>query len=38
MGRAYSEAGIIALAYAIEQKMHARKAPQFTPTLGSESR
>jgi amidase len=35
MGREYSEADIIALAYAIEQKMKARRPPQFTPTLGS---
>jgi amidase len=34
MGRAYDENGIIALAYAIEQKMKARAAPQFRPTLG----
>jgi amidase len=37
MGRAYTEADLIAMAHAIEQKMRARKAPQFTPTLGSES-
>ena len=34
MGRDYSEADIIALAYSIEQKMKARKPPQFKPTLG----
>ena len=33
MGRAYDENGIIALAAAIEQKMKARAAPQFRPTL-----
>jgi amidase len=33
MGRAYDENGIIALAAAIEQKMKARTAPQFRPTL-----
>jgi amidase len=32
MGRAYSEAQLIAVAYAIEQKRNARKAPQFIPT------
>ena len=36
MGRAYDESGIIALAYSIEQMTHARIAPKFTPTLGSE--
>jgi amidase len=35
MGRAYDENGIIALAGAIEQKIKARTAPQFRPTLGS---
>jgi len=34
MGRAYDENGIIALASSIEQKMKARAAPQFRPTLG----
>ena len=29
MGRAYAERDIIALAYSIEQAMHARKPPQF---------
>jgi amidase len=29
MGRAYSERDIIAMAYSIEQAMHARKPPQF---------
>jgi amidase len=33
MGRAYDEHGIIALAATIEQKMKARIAPQFKPTL-----
>ena len=32
MGRAYDENGIIALAAAIEQKMKARRSPQFKPT------
>ena len=31
MGRAYSERDIIALAYALEQKTRARKAPLFKP-------
>jgi hypothetical protein len=31
MGREYSEAEIIALAHSIEQKIKARKAPQFKP-------
>jgi amidase len=35
MGREYSEADLITLAYSIEQKMKARRRPQFTPTLGS---
>jgi amidase len=35
MGRAYDENGIIALAAAIEQKLKARTAPQFRPTLES---
>ena len=35
MGRAYDENGIIALAAALEQKMKARTAPRFTPTLES---
>ena len=35
MGREYSEADLITLAYSIEQKMKARRPPQFTPTLGS---
>ena len=35
MGREYSEADIIALAHALEQKIRARKPPQFKPTLGS---
>ena len=35
MGREYSEADLIALAYLIEQKMKSRRPPQFTPTLGS---
>jgi amidase len=34
MGRAYSEADMIALAYALEQALRARKAPEFKPTLG----
>jgi amidase len=34
MGRAYSEASIIALASSIEQKTKARKPPQFLSTLG----
>ena len=33
MGRAFSEKDLIALAHAIEQKMNARKAPTFKPTL-----
>ena len=33
MGRAYTEPEIIALAYALEQAMHARKAPEFKPTV-----
>jgi amidase len=35
MGRAFDENGIIALAAAIEQKMKARFAPEFRPTLES---
>ena len=35
MGRAYAEADLIALAYSLEQKMKARKAPQFRLTLES---
>ncbi|HUP41099.1 MAG TPA: amidase [Vicinamibacterales bacterium] len=35
MGRAYDETRIIALASAIEQKLKARTAPQFRPTLES---
>jgi amidase len=33
MGRAYSEADLLALAYAFEQATKARKAPEFKPTL-----
>jgi len=33
MGRAYTEPDMIALAYALEQTMRARKAPEFKPTL-----
>lgn len=35
MGRAYAETQIIALAHAIEQKVKARKPPQFKPTVGN---
>jgi amidase len=35
MGRAYSEAEMIALAYSIEQKTKARKAPAFKSTVGN---
>jgi amidase len=35
MGRAYSEPELIAFAYALEQLTKARRAPMFTPTLGS---
>ena len=37
MGRAFSEKELIALAHAIEQKLKARQAPTFKPTLGSTS-
>ena len=33
MGRAYSEPQLIAMAYAFEQLTHARKAPEFLPTV-----
>jgi amidase len=33
MGRAYDEAGLLALGYALEQRTRARKAPSFAPTL-----
>lgn len=33
MGRAYSEPALIAMAYAFEQATHARKPPQYIPTL-----
>jgi amidase len=33
MGRPYSEPELIGFAYAIEQRMKARKAPRFRPTL-----
>ena len=33
MGRAFAEADILALAYSIEQKVKARKAPQFRQTM-----
>ena len=33
MGRAYGEGDLFSLAYALEQALRARKAPQFTPTL-----
>jgi amidase len=33
MGRAYSEPDLIGFAYAIEQHVKARKAPQYKPTL-----
>ena len=33
MGRAYSEPQLIALAYAFEQLTHARKPPQYLPTV-----
>ena len=33
MGRAYSEAELLAYAYAFEQATRARKAPAFIPTL-----
>jgi amidase len=35
MGRAYSERDMLSLAYAIEQRANARKAPQFKATIGS---
>ena len=35
MGREYAEADIITLAHALEQKMKARKPPQYDQTLGS---
>jgi amidase len=35
MGRAFDENRLIALASVIEQKMNARTAPQFRPTLES---
>ena len=35
MGRAYTESELIAVAYAIEQHMKARKAPSFKPTVGN---
>jgi amidase len=35
MGRAHTEADIIGMAYALEQKMRARKAPQYRPTLAA---
>ena len=34
MGRAYSEAELLAFGYAFEQRTKARRAPQFKPTLG----
>ena len=34
MGRAYSEAQLLAYGYAIEQKTKARKAPEFKATVG----
>ncbi len=33
MGRAYSEADLLAFAYAFEQKTKARRAPEYKPTL-----
>jgi amidase len=33
MGRAFAEPDILAMAYSIEQKVKARKAPQFRPTV-----
>jgi amidase len=33
MGRAYSEADLLAMGYAFEQATRARKAPRFIPTL-----
>jgi amidase len=36
MGRAYGEAELIGLAFALEQILKARKPPSFTPTLASE--
>ena len=33
MGRAYSEAELLAYGYAFEQKTKARRAPEYKPTL-----
>ncbi len=33
MGRAFAETDLLALAHSIEQKVNARKAPQFRPTV-----
>ena len=33
LGRAYSEPELLGFAYAYEQATHARKAPQYKPTL-----
>jgi amidase len=35
LGRAYSEADLLAWGYAFEQRTGARTAPQFLPTLGA---
>jgi amidase len=33
LGRAFSEARLVALAYAFEQATHARQAPAFAPSV-----